>query len=44
MNFVLNGNSGALKFGNFSHFQNVISNNPPTWERHYEALRTKIDM
>ena len=29
---------------NFSHFQNVISNDSPTRRRHYDALRTKIDM
>ena len=45
MKFVVNDNSWTLKFDNFSHFQNVISNNPPlTRERHYDVLRTKIDM
>ena len=27
MIFLVNGNSPTLKFDNFSHFQNVISNN-----------------
>ena len=27
MNFLVNDNSPTLKFDNFSHFQNVISNN-----------------
>ena len=41
----------ALKFDDFSEFQNVISDNPqppqpPTFlpQRHFDALRTKIDM
>ena len=46
MNFVLNDKSWALKFDNFSHFQNVISNNPCPYPRaslrHYVALCTKI--
>ena len=29
---------------NFSNFQNVINNNPPTREHHYDALLKKIDM
>ena len=44
MMFVVNGNWWTLKFDNFSYFQNVISNNPNTRERHYGALRTNIDM
>ena len=33
-------------FNNFSEFQNDISDSPPTshHQRHYDALRTKIDM
>ena len=34
-------NSWALKFDNFSEFQNVISD---AHHSHYDALRTKIDM
>ena len=38
-------NSWALKFYNFSEFQNVISDSPPpTPQLHYDPLRTKIDM
>ena len=45
MNFVINDNSLIVKFDNFSHFQNIISNNPlPTRERHYDALCTHIVM
>ena len=44
MDFVVNENSWILKFDNLSHFQKVISNKPPTRERHYDALRKKIGM
>ena len=44
MNSILNENSWTLKFDNFSHFQNVISNNTSTCERHYDALRMEINM
>ena len=37
-------NSWALKFDNFSEFRNVISDSTPNPQRHYGALRTKIDM
>ena len=36
--------SWALKFDNFSEFQNMISDSLPTHERHYDVLSTKIDM
>ena len=42
MNFVVNDNSSILKIDNFSHFQNVISNNQS--ERHHYILLTKIDI
>ena len=48
---TVHDNSWALKFDNFSEFQNVISDRPPSpaspspsHKRHYNALRTKIDM
>ena len=33
-----------MKFDNISEFQNVISDSPSQPQRHYDALRTKIDM
>ena len=33
-----------FKFDNFSEYQNVISDSTPSRKRHYDALRTKIDM
>ena len=41
-----NDNWWTLKFDNLSHFQNVIRNDSPPSKRkrHYNALRTKIDM
>ena len=41
-----NDNWSTLKFDNLSHFQNVIRNDSPPSKRkrHYDALRTKIDM
>ena len=33
-----------MNFDNFSEFQNVISDAPPTHERHNDVLRTKIDV
>ena len=36
-----------LKFDDFSEFQNVINDSSPptpTPQRHYDALRTKIDI
>ena len=44
MDFVVKDKLRTLKFNNFSHFQNVISNNSPTRERYYDALSTKTDM
>ena len=44
MNFLVNSKSRTLKFDNFARFQNVISNNPFSCERHYDALHKKIDM
>ena len=44
MDFVVKDKLWTLKFNNFSHFQNVISNNSPTRERYYDALSTKTDM
>ena len=42
---TVHDNSWTLEFDNFFDFQNVISDSPPfTPERHYDALRTKIDM
>ena len=42
---AVDDNSRALKFDNFSEFQNVISDSlPPPPQRPYDALRTKIDM
>ena len=41
---TVDDNSWTLKFDNFSELQNVITDNPPTSQRHYHALRTKIDM
>ena len=32
------------KFDKISEFQNIISDRPPNRQRHYDALRTKIDM
>ena len=40
---IVYDNPGTLKFDNFSEFQNVISDSPTPW-RHYDTLRTKIDM
>ena len=39
-------NSWALRFDNFSEFQNIISDGlfPPTPQGHYDVLRTKISM
>ena len=37
-------NTWTVKFSIFSEFQNIISDNPTTRERHSDALRTKIDM
>ena len=44
-----NYNTWTLKFDNFSELQNVISDSlpsppPVTHDRHYDALRAKIDM
>ena len=44
---AIHDNTLTLKFENFSEFQNVIIDKPmlpTTRERHYDALRTKIDM
>ena len=44
---AIHDNTWTLKFENFSEFQNVIIDKPmlpTTRERHYDALRTKIDM
>ena len=48
---AVDDNSRALKFDNFSEFQNVISDSSPPLplprpqpQRYYDALRTKIDM
>ena len=40
----LYNNLRTFKFDNFSEFQNLISGSPPAHQRHYDALRTKIDM
>ena len=41
---AVHDSSWTLKFDNFTDFPNVISDRPPTPERHYDALRTKINM
>ena len=41
---TVHDNLWTLKFDNFSEFHNVINDSSPSPERHYDALRTKIDM
>ena len=41
---TVHDNSWTLKFDNFSEFKNVISDSLSSPKRHYDALRTKIDM
>ena len=41
---TVHDNLWALKVYSFSKFQNVISDSPHILQRHYDALRTKIDM
>ena len=41
---TVHDNSRTFKFDNFSEFKNVISDSLSAPKRHYDALRTKIDI